>query len=121
MIKFKTTMHELSIALGIVDIAEKEVRKANAKTVEEIILQIGTLSGIEPDALEFIWPSAVEGTVLEQARRNIQYIEGKARCLECDTTFPLQQAFDNCPACGSYFKEVLQGKELKVKSLVLEI
>lgn len=113
-------MHELSIALGIVDIAEKEVQKARARQVEEIELLIGSLSGVELDALDFVWPSAVEGTVLAKAIKKIDYRDAKAKCLECETIFPVEQAYDNCPQCGSYFKDVFQGKELKVKRLILE-
>lgn len=113
-------MHELSIALGIVDIAEKEVKKAQAKKVDEIELLIGALSGVELDALEFVWPSAVQDTVLAEAKKKIQYNEAKARCLECETIFPVENAYDACPKCGSYFKDVFQGKELKVKRLILE-
>ena len=112
-------MHELSIALGIVDIAEKEVQKAGARQIEEIELLIGSLSGVELEALDFVWASAVEGTVLAKARKQIDYREAKAKCLECETIFPAEQVYDNCPQCGSYFKDVFQGKELKVKRLIL--
>lgn len=113
-------MHELSIVLGIVDIAEKEVLKANADSVEEIELLIGTLSGVEMEALEFVWPSAVKDTVLEKAMRKISVIEGKGQCLECDHIFSVKNHYDNCPRCQSYFKNLIEGKELKVKRLILE-
>jgi hydrogenase nickel incorporation protein HypA/HybF len=113
-------MHELSIALGIVDIAEKEVIKAKADRVEEIELLIGTLSGVEMDALTFVWPSAVKDTVLEKAKRKIFVVEAKGKCLECENVFSFERYYDNCPVCHSYFKEILEGKELKVKRLILE-
>ena len=43
-------MHELSIALGIVKIAEDETAKAKATSVTKIELEIGVLSGIELDS-----------------------------------------------------------------------
>jgi len=76
-------MHELSIALGIVDIAKKETQKAHAQKVELIELEIGTLAGIEFDSLDFVWPSAVKDTVLEHAKKKIHIIEGKAKCGDC--------------------------------------
>ena len=45
-------MHEMSIALGIVKIAEEEVVKHEAKYISEIVLEIGELSGIELDSVE---------------------------------------------------------------------
>lgn len=110
-------MHELSIALGIVKIAEEEIVKANAKKVDLIELEIGTLAGIEFDSLEFVWPAAVKDTVLEHAKKKIIIIEAKGKCLDCDTIFELKNVFDPCPVCNSFLKGILEGKELRVKSL----
>ena len=110
-------MHELSIALGIVDIAEKETKKAQKNKVELIELEIGTLAGIEFDSLDFVWPSAVKNTVLESAKKKINIIEGKAKCGDCDTIFKLNKIYDPCPNCNSFLKAIIQGKELSVKSL----
>ena len=113
-------MHELSIALGIVKIAEDESRKASARTVKSIELEIGSMAGIEMDSLDFAWPVAVKDTVLEHANRKIDLIPAKAKCLECQTEFNLEHTFDACPGCKSYFKDIFQGKELRVKALEVE-
>ena len=110
-------MHELSVALGIVDIAKKETEKAKAHQVEFIELEIGTMAGIEFEALDFVWPSAVKGTVLEHASKKINIIEARARCLDCDTEFKIENIYDSCPKCKSYLKGIIKGKELLVKSL----
>ena len=113
-------MHELSIALGIVKIAEDESRKASARVVKSIELEIGSMAGIEMDSLDFAWPIAVKDTVLEHANREIDLIPAKAKCLECQTEFNLEHTFDACPSCKSYFKDIFQGKELRVKALEVE-
>ena len=110
-------MHELSIAMEIVRIAENESAKANAQKVNLIELEIGTLAGIEFEALEFVWPSAVNGTILESAKKRITKINGKAKCNDCYTFFQLDDIYDNCPKCGSYSKTIVKGKELVMKSL----
>ncbi len=110
-------MHELSIAMGIVEIAENETKKANAKSVSLIELEIGTLSGIEISSLEFVWPMAVKDSVLEKAERKIEIITAKAVCVDCDQEFELEQHYDVCPNCGSYFKSILKGREMRVKAL----
>lgn len=110
-------MHELSIAMGIVDIAQKEIDKVNANKVDLIVLEIGTLAGIEFDALDFVWPSAVKDTVLEHAIKKINIIHGEAKCSDCDTIFKLDNIYDACPNCNSYLKGIIKGKELLVKSL----
>ena len=110
-------MHELSIAMGIVKIAESETAKANAERVECVELEIGTLAGVEFEALEFVWPSAVKNTVLDKAELKIQRIKGRGRCADCDHEFQLENHFDPCPKCNSFLKHVIRGKELRVKAL----
>ena len=110
-------MHELSIAMGIVKIAEDEARKAGASRVEVIELEIGTLAGIEFEALDFVWPAAVKDTVLETAEKRIEVIPGKARCMDCDMPFDVNFLYDSCPGCHSNLKAIVQGKELRVKAL----
>lgn len=112
-------MHELSIALGILKIAETETEKAHAKKVETIELEIGTLAGIEFDSLDFIWPSAVKDTVLEHASRKMNIIQAKAKCIDCNHIYNINKYYDSCPICNSSFKGIIQGKELRVKSLVV--
>lgn len=110
-------MHELSVVMGILKIAESEAEKAGAKTVDLIELEIGSLAGIELDALDFVWPGAVKDTVLENAVRKIDLIKGKGHCMECDLIFSLENVYDPCPSCQNYLKGIIQGKELRVKAL----
>ncbi|MCP4975581.1 MAG: hydrogenase maturation nickel metallochaperone HypA [Maribacter sp.] len=110
-------MHELSVALGIVRIAENEMAKVDANEVELIELEIGTLAGIEFDSLDFVWPSAVKDTVLEKAEKRINKIPAKARCGDCEKIYPIEFIHDNCQYCGSFLKSIVQGKELRVVSL----
>lgn len=112
-------MHELSIVMAIVDMAEREFRKNRARRIESIELDIGTLSGIELKALEFAWPVGVKDSVLQDAHRQINLIEAEARCLECDRQFGLENRYDPCPGCGGHFLEFLRGEELRVKSLTI--
>ncbi len=110
-------MHELSIAMGIVKIAETEIQKANAESVSLIELEIGALSGVEISSLEFVWPMAVKDSVLENAERKIDIIPATAVCVDCNQEFALENHYDACPKCGSYFKHILKGREMRVKAL----
>ncbi len=110
-------MHELSIALGIVKIAENETAKAKANKVDLIELEIGTLAGIEFDSLDFVWSSAVKDTVLEKAVKKITIIKAQAKCIDCDTVFDINFVYDSCPKCNSFLKGIIKGKELRVKAL----
>ena len=112
-------MHELSIVQNILEIADQEVKKARAKKVDEIDLDIGILSGIEMDALLFAWEACIPDTVLEKANRNINRISAIAQCTDCNHQFETKDYFAQCPACGDFLTELIKGKELKIKSLVV--
>jgi len=112
-------VHELSIVMSIIDLAEEQVKKHHAQAVEKIELEIGTLSGIERSSFEFAWDAAVRGTVLQRALREINTIEARARCMDCGMIFTVKDRFQACPRCHDYLTEFVQGKELKVKSLTL--
>lgn len=112
-------MHELSIVMGIIEIATREAEKAEASVVEEIELDIGRLSTVEPDAFEFAWKQGIRHTPLENAVKKINRPEGKARCLHCENEFPVAQLYDACPACGEHWIEILAGKELRVRSIIV--
>ncbi len=112
-------MHELSIVQNILDIANLEVTKVKAGKVDQIDLEIGILSGIEMDALLFAWEACVPNTILATAKRNINRIPAKAKCTACKTIFETGDHFAQCPDCGDYLTELIQGKELKIKQLVV--
>lgn len=110
-------MHELSVAMGIVRIAEQEMSRTTASRVELIELEIGDLAGVELDSLEYVWSAAVKGTVLEEARKKIHRIDGLGECLDCGEQFRVERHYDSCPKCESFLKKILRGKELRVKAL----
>ena len=112
-------MHELSIVKNILEIADYEVKQAGAAEVHQIDLEIGILSGIEMDALLFAWEACVQDTILATAKRNINRIPAKAKCMTCQTLFETDDYFTPCPDCGAYLTELIQGKELKIKQLIV--
>lgn len=113
-------MHELSIATSIIEIAEDEVKKADANIVLEITLDIGSLAGVVIEAMEFAMDVAVNNTVLENAKVVINNIPGIAKCYDCGEEHLVVDLYSPCPKCNSYKNEIIQGRELKIGSLVVE-
>jgi len=113
-------MHELSIVMSIVDLAEEQVQKHHARTVERIELDIGTLAGVEFAALDFAWDEGVRHSVLAKSERQVNKIEARARCRQCGCEFAITEPFQPCPQCHDYLNEFMQGKELRIKNLTLE-
>lgn len=112
-------MHELSLVMSIVEIAEQTTRQHGVTQVERIDLDIGCLAGIEFGALDFVWEAGVKDSVLEGAERIIHKIPGEGKCNACGSQFKMDNIFDCCPECENYQNEVLAGKELKVRSLIV--
>jgi hydrogenase nickel incorporation protein HypA/HybF len=110
-------MHEMSITQGVVDICESH---AKGGRVTSVTLEIGELSGVVPDAIEFCFDACTRGTPLEGARLLIERIPARGRCHECGDEFALAAYFDPCPACGAYGVYLLSGEELRVKELEVE-
>lgn len=113
-------MHELSVVTSIVKIVQQEVNKINGKKALELYLEIGKLSGVEIDSFHFIWPQCIIGSVLSDAKLFIEEPIGRARCAECETEFQIERSFDNCTNCDSPFKEIITGKELKIKKIIIK-
>jgi hydrogenase nickel incorporation protein HypA/HybF len=113
-------MHELSIALSIVAMAEEEARQRGVQ-VNAIHLKLGTLSGVVKEALLFSYDLACEGTVLEGSHLLIEEVPTVVFCPVCqaERTLDSVQRFC-CSVCDSPTPEVLQGKELEVVALEIQ-
>ena len=79
-----------------------------------MVLEIGKLSAILPDAVRFCFDLCTEGTVVEGATLEIIEVPGLARCRDCGGDFTLERPFGRCE-CGSTDLDWLSGDELKVK------
>ena len=114
-------MHELSIALSMIDMAGEEAARRGGARVHAIHLRLGQLSGVVKDALLFSYDVACEGTPLEGSRLVIEEVPVVVYCPVCraETTLDSVQMFC-CPACGSPASEVVRGKELEVVGLEIE-
>jgi len=69
-------MHELGIAVSIVQIAEEELARNGGEKVRAIHLQLGSLSGVATEALNFSFGLACEGTAAEGSRLVFEPVEG---------------------------------------------
>ncbi len=113
-------MHEFSIAMSIIEVAEKEALAVEAVSISSLILDIGTMSGIEYYALDTALEMAVKDTMLEKSIITVNKIQASAKCSDCDHTFIIESITDACPECGSFFSDVISGNELKIKSITVE-
>ncbi|MFH0896167.1 MAG: hydrogenase maturation nickel metallochaperone HypA [Bacteroidota bacterium] len=113
-------MHELSIASQIIDIAEDKAKELGVKKISKIEIEIGTLSGVVRDNLEFAMQLATKDTCLDGAVIEMIEIQAFARCTACSTEFEMKQFYDGCPSCNTTSPDIIKGKELKIRSLFID-
>ena len=113
-------MHELSIALSLLSIAEDEAERIGGK-VRALHVKVGALSGVVKDALLFSYDVASADTTLAGTRLHIEEVPVIVYCEQCreQRTLESPQLFV-CPACGAMTPDIRQGKELQLVSLEME-
>lgn len=110
-------MHEMSITRGIIEICESH---AGGRRVLALEVEIGTLSNVVPEAVEFCFEACSQGTLLEGARLDIRRIPGRGHCRVCGADAPLSSLYDPCPACGVFGVTVVEGEEMRVREIEVE-
>ncbi|SRR5579871_3442472 len=113
-------MHELSIALGILDVATEEAERRGGR-VTAVHLKLGPLAGVVKEALLSAYDLAREGTPLEQAALVVEEVPVVAYCAACATERkPASVQLLCCPVCGTPMPRVVCGRELEVFALEIE-
>ena len=113
-------MHELSIAISIVDMAIEQAKLASALRVTEVELDVGIFSGIEYEALKFALEVAVKETILEDTQFRINRVEAVAECPACEYLYVPEGMYSHCPECNKQGIRLIRGCELQIKSLLVE-
>jgi hydrogenase nickel incorporation protein HypA/HybF len=110
-------MHELSIALSLLDLVEEEAMRRECR-VAAIHLRLGPLAGVVREALLSAYDLAREGTAMADAKLVIEEVPVVVRCPACAADRALVSTFELvCPDCGTPTPEVLRGQELEVVAL----
>ena len=112
-------MHELSIAMSIVDMATEEAEARGAR-VEAVHLRLGALSGLVPEALLASYGIACDATPLEGSRLVIENVPIVIFCPRCRAEREAQSTeWFCCAVCGASSADVVRGREIEVVALEL--
>ena len=113
-------MHELSIAMSIVELAQEEAEQRGVQ-VTGVHLKLGAMAGVVKDALLFSYEKACNGTALQGSRLLIEDVPVVVFCPTCQAQRPISsiQLFC-CSECGTPPAEIVQGKELQVVALEVQ-
>lgn len=110
-------MHEMSLAEGVLQLMEEAARRDHFTKVTAVWLEIGQLSGVEPEAMQFCFDAVTRDSVAQGARLEIIIMPGTGWCMACAKTVPMTEVFGECPHCRGYPLQVTGGTEMRVKEL----
>jgi hydrogenase nickel incorporation protein HypA/HybF len=112
-------MHEASIAIELVLLVQEQALLNNATRVLKVGIQVGELSSVIPEALEFAWNDSTLGTICEGAKLEIERVKARALCpTHGEVTLEIQKGL-RCPICDTPTPSIVQGEELELDTLEL--
>ena len=106
-------MHELALAMEVVDIVN---RRAEGARVQRVVVEVGVLAAVLPDALRFCFEIASAGTSAADATLAIVERKAEGRCRACALLSEQSHILNRCD-CGASDFEWLSGSELKVSEM----
>ncbi len=123
-------MHEFSVISSIIDLVKQEIEKRPVIIVKEIKLEVGELTFLAHDALQFGFTALVENEPkIANDALKISYVPAQVKCTECEYEGGLRPENTEqmhiapvfqCPKCGSRI-EIITGKECTVVNLRMEL
>jgi hydrogenase nickel incorporation protein HypA/HybF len=114
-------MHELSIAVSLIEVASGEAERLGARRVHALHVRLGPLSGVVKEALTFSFDVASAGTALEGARLQIEDAPVRVFCARCGGERTLAGVYPmRCPECATPTSAVVGGRECLLTGLEID-
>lgn len=114
-------MHEFSVANSLLRLIEENVRQNHGKSVIKVVVKVGVLSGVEPHLLKVAFDHLKEGSVADKSELIIEVQQVLIRCRECRYTGEVEDYQFMCRECGSYQLDILDGRDMVLKSIQMEV
>jgi hydrogenase nickel incorporation protein HypA/HybF len=113
-------MHEMAIASSVLAAVQSESQRFPNGHVYKVVLRIGELAGVDPDALSFCFDALVSGSELEPLALEIERKPRQHTCTACGLPFAAADENAACPSCGSADAIFSGGDELEIAYLEVE-
>lgn len=111
-------MHELGIIIHVAKSIEAIATENQLTQIGSITLEIGEVSGVEPDYLTDCWEYyRKKNPLLENAEMKIEMLPAVTMCEPCQKTYETVKHGRQCPYCGSYETYLITGNECNIKEI----
>ena len=114
-------MHELAVCQALIEQVENIVLARNAREVIEINVQIGPLSGVEPNLLQQAFSIACAGTLADGARLTLATQPIRVSCRTCGQITDAQPARLVCGHCGDWRTTIVSGDDLLLTTVEVAV
>jgi hydrogenase nickel incorporation protein HypA/HybF len=101
----------------VVEQVTRTIETNQLSEVEAIVLQVGELSSVVPRYLHACFPPAVDGTMLENTKLEIEILKANGICKACKKIYPILENSRVCPECQSEDFELISGTEFYLKEI----
>jgi hydrogenase nickel incorporation protein HypA/HybF len=123
-------MHEFSTAKEIIKTILAVAQQHRARRITEVNLQIGILTMLNLEQLEFCFHVLAEDTIAQEAKLNISYSPMKLICNNCGFDGEISQnrikdspeliMLLKCPKCESNDTDVDEGRSCSIQDIKVQ-
>lgn len=114
-------MHELSIAIQIMDIVDRHLPKNEKVLLKKISLKVGKLSAVVPESLSYCIEAITKDSSYAQGvELEIIEIPVQVECRDCKQVSQVDPCSIKCMDCDSRRIDIISGWEFSVESIEVE-
>ncbi|MAU01617.1 MAG: hydrogenase maturation nickel metallochaperone HypA [Anaerolineaceae bacterium] len=113
-------MHELAVTEQILNLALRHAGEANASKVTDLYLEIGALSSIIDDSVQFYWDIISQDSLCQGATLHFNHVPAQLHCQDCDQVYTLEHELTPCPHCDGIHVKIISGQEFQLTSIDIE-
>ena len=116
-------MHELEIAQSLLRTISDWRDQNGSPRILSVRIEMGILSGVDPDAMQYAWEAACEfacGGQLKDCKLTVELLPVKYECSGCGAEFESETLISVCKNCGKDYPLRKGGRELNLKSIEVE-
>ncbi|MBU2560437.1 hydrogenase maturation nickel metallochaperone HypA [archaeon] len=123
-------MHELGMAMEIVEVVIKSLEGRKVNGVKEVEIELGELHKISPEQMRQVFEMAAKDTIVEGAKLKVKIKKGKIRCQSCGYSGGVKVAMKHdhdhiahihCPECEGVSIEILEGNDIDVRNITADV
>ncbi len=114
-------MHELSITKNIMEIVRDKALENRVTKVTQIKVCAGSLSGIEPQCVQFYFDLLRNDYGLSEAELVLHKVPALFKCRNCSYEFESDNMVWTCNKCNHTGIEIINGSECYIESIEAEV